>query len=92
MGSKVTCRIEVLIILIFIILVFSIFAFIMTKIIRSASKEMNDSLTILATGDFTMDIDTTKTNEFGKMKKSLSQMVKEVSSIINVVRLAGADL
>jgi methyl-accepting chemotaxis protein len=47
---------------------------------------MIDTLNIVAKGDFTVDIDTESTNEFGIMKKSLNIMITDIKSMISTIK------
>lgn len=69
-----------------VIVIFALISYFVIKIIKISAKEMNDTLKILATGDFTVNLETDSNNEFGIMKSTLSQMIKDVSNMIKNVK------
>jgi methyl-accepting chemotaxis protein len=74
------------ILIISVIVLFSIISYVVVMVVRVASKEMNDNLNTVATGDFTINLETDRNNEFGIMKKTLAQMINEISIIIKAVK------
>ncbi|SNT33186.1 Methyl-accepting chemotaxis protein, partial [Anaerovirgula multivorans] len=58
------------------------FSFLIIGILKKSIKEMNGIFENVATGDFTLEIDTNQKNEFGLMKKSLGSTLKDISSMI----------
>lgn len=80
-----TIRLFLLLILSIVIL-FTMIAYIIVKIIKDSTKEMNDNLKILASGDFSINLETENKNEFGIMKNTLAQMAKEISSMIGAFK------
>lgn len=75
-----------------IILVFSLFSYQFVRIIKLASKDMHDKLEVLATGDFTVDLETKDNNEFALLKRSLSKTIKEISAVIRKVKEVSDDI
>ncbi|ASW43881.1 methyl-accepting chemotaxis protein [Clostridium isatidis] len=75
-----------------IILVFSLFSYQFIRIIKLASKDMHDKLEVLATGDFTVDLETKDNNEFALLKRSLSKTIKEISAVIRKVKEVSDDI
>lgn len=75
-----------------IIIILSTISYKLVKMIKTESKAMNDSLEILATGDFTINLEDNKNNEFGIMKRTLSKMISEISGIIKAVKKASDAL
>ncbi len=75
-----------IILLLSVVIIFSFISYIVVKIIKSSTKEMNDSLSILSSGDFTLNLETDSKNEFGIMKNTLSQMIKNISNMIKTVK------
>lgn len=67
--------------IIVIALIVIVLAFII-KSIKASIREFFHILKVLAKGDFTVEIDKTSNNEFGKMKKELSITVEAISDII----------
>jgi methyl-accepting chemotaxis protein len=68
-------------------------------IIRKSMKEIISDLDNIAQGDFSIKIDTTLENEFGKMKKSISKtvsnisvMIEEIKNSTNVVNMQAINL
>lgn len=59
------------------------FSFLIIGLMKKSINEMKDIFEVVATGDFTSQIDTNQRNEFGLMKKSLSSTLKDVSSMID---------
>ncbi len=82
---KSTSRIFVVLLLATIV-IFSFISYIIIRIIQNSAKEMNESIKTLATGDFTVRLETDSKNEFGVMKTTLSKMVKDVSEMIKTVK------
>lgn len=54
--------------------------------IRKSSKELINDLNTIATGDFSLKIETEGTNEFASIKKVLSNTLKDISGILENVR------
>lgn len=82
---KSTIGIFVVLLLVTIV-IFSFISYIIIKIIQNSAKEMNENIKTLATGDFTVKLETDSKNEFGIMKTTLSKMVKDVSEMIKTVK------
>ncbi|AWK49622.1 chemotaxis protein [Clostridium beijerinckii] len=68
-------------------------------VIRKSMKEIISDLDNISQGDFSIKIDTTLENEFGKMKKSLSKtvsnisvMIEEIKNSTNVVNMQAINL
>lgn len=74
------------VLIILVIVIFSFISYIVIKVIKDSSKEMNDNLNILATGDLTINLETDSQNEFGIMKTTLSKMIKDICSMIKIVK------
>ena len=55
-------------------------------VIRKSMKEIISDLDNIAQGDFSIKIDTTLENEFGKMKKSISKTVSNISVMIEEIK------
>ncbi|MBU5454849.1 methyl-accepting chemotaxis protein [Caproiciproducens sp. MSJ-32] len=85
-------RVSFLAIIGLIILIFSFFSYQFIKIIKLASKDMQDKLEVLATGDFTVDLETKDNNEFALLKRSLSKTIKEISAVIRRVKEVSDDI
>lgn len=73
--------ISIIMSLVIIVLVGGILIFII-KSIRASIKDFFHILKVLSKGDFTVEIDKTSNNEFGKMKKELAITVESISYII----------
>lgn len=69
-----------------VIVIFSFISYVVIKIIKASSNEMNEKLKTLATGDFTVKLETDSKNEFGEMKSTLSKMVQDISNMIKIVK------
>lgn len=74
------------VLLVSVIVIFIFISYVIIKVIKNSSKEMNDNLNILATGDFTINLETDSQNEFGIMKATLSNMIKDICSMIKIVK------
>lgn len=74
------------------IIILSTLSYKLVKMIKTESKDMNERLEILATGDFTISLEDNKNNEFGTMKRTLSKMISEISGIIKAVKKASDAL
>jgi len=55
-------------------------------VIKSSIKEFSNVLKEVSIGDFTVEIDTTKTNEFGTMNKALSFTVQSIAKTLAKVK------
>jgi methyl-accepting chemotaxis protein len=60
--------------------------YLIIKIIKKSAKEMITNMEIVAEGDFTLEFDTTRTDEFGLMKKSLSKTIDNISSMLKDIK------
>lgn len=76
---------SMMIIFILSIAILSIISYFIRETIKKSSKEMIDNLAIVSEGDFTINIPTENTNEFGIMKKSLSKTIANVSNILGAI-------
>lgn len=68
-----------------IIIFLAITYFIIATISKSA-KEMIENMEVVASGDFTLELDTDRKDEFGAMKKSLSKTIKNISSMLKDIK------
>lgn len=75
-----------IIILLSIIVVFSIISFIILKVLNASSKEIINDIDTLSKGNFSIKLETNRTNEFGKMTNSLAKMIKDLSALFNVIK------
>lgn len=58
------------------------FSLLIISILKKSINEINGIFESIATGDFTVEINTNEKNEFGRMKKALASTLKDVSSMI----------
>ncbi|MCY6957517.1 methyl-accepting chemotaxis protein [Clostridium brassicae] len=56
------------------------------KAIKRETKQMTETLDIISSGDFTVNIEVDSRNEFGMMKKSLNNTVEDISKILYMVK------
>ncbi|SMP67305.1 methyl-accepting chemotaxis protein [Anoxynatronum buryatiense] len=56
-------------------------------IIRSSTKEINSVFEVVATGDFTPELDENQKNEFGSIKKALAVTLSRVSETLQQTKL-----
>jgi methyl-accepting chemotaxis protein len=82
----------VLIIFTAVLCIFANASIFIIRMIKNSSKEMINTLNIVAKGDFTVDIDTESTNEFGIMKKSLNTMITDIKSMISTIKDKSIDI
>ncbi len=68
-----------------IIIFFAVVYFII-KVINKSSKEMIQNMEVVAEGDFTLELDTDRKDEFGIMKKSLSKSIENISSMLKDIK------
>ena len=80
-SSIKTTKIFMIIIILAILLISSVMTLIY-KIIKNSIKEFIDTLKILSTGDFTVEIDRSSSNEFGIMQRELALTVDSISNMI----------
>jgi methyl-accepting chemotaxis protein len=55
-------------------------------VIRNSIKEFNKALSIVATGDFSVEIDDSNKNEFGSMKKELKRTVNTIADTLMAIQ------
>lgn len=72
--------------LIIVIVIFLPIACVVVLIINKSSKRMINNLNALSKGDFTIEIQEDRNNEFGLMDKALGTTVKNISDMIKVVK------
>ncbi|SMC24621.1 methyl-accepting chemotaxis protein [Clostridium acidisoli DSM 12555] len=63
----------------------SVISLLLRYFIKGSIKDFNSQLKVISTGDFSLKIDTTKTNEFGEMQKTLATTVSSISSILKEI-------
>lgn len=68
------------------VIIFSLVAYLIMKFIKNSSNNMIKNLKILSTGDFSINLDSDGTNEFALMNKELSNMVTDISDMINSIK------
>jgi methyl-accepting chemotaxis protein len=71
-------------IILFIIL--TTISLIVIYLVKYSIKEFSVALAIVATGDFTIDLDKNGKNEFGKMKKELAITIDSISHILKTIK------
>lgn len=76
--------------LVIAILVSALVCYIVVKIIKESSKQIIENLETVADCDFTVRVDTTSSNEFGVMGKSLQKTIENISLMVNEIK-AKAD-
>ncbi len=75
------------IIILFVVLgILSITSFIMLSIIKSSIKNLTSALKTVSSGDFTVKIDTSSTNEFGVMNRELSSTIHSISKMLEGIK------
>jgi methyl-accepting chemotaxis protein len=67
---------------ILMIIVSSSISIILIKYIKLAMKDFTGELKTISTGDFSLDIDVTRTNEFGIMRRQLSETIKAIVLVL----------
>lgn len=75
-----------------ILLLLSIISLILIGYIKSSIKDFSKQLNIISSGDFTLDIDVTATNEFGIMRKALATTVSGVSKILKDIERSANNI
>jgi methyl-accepting chemotaxis protein len=68
------------------VILFLVICYLITKIIKKSANEMITSMEIVAEGNFTVELDTTRTDEFGLMKKSLSKTIDNISNMLKDIK------
>lgn len=71
------------------LLILSLF---ITRIVKKSINEMDKNLNQVSKGDFTVSIRCNNNNEFGKMNKSLVQMLESISFMIKTVKENSMDI
>ena len=74
------------------VIIFSLLSVIVIANIRKASNDMINNIKVLATGDFTVGLPKNNNNEFGIVSSNLADMVDNVSSLINNVKLNSNEI
>jgi methyl-accepting chemotaxis protein len=69
-------------IFIFCVVFFITASIFVIRTIKNSAKEMIQSMEVVADGDFTIQLDTNRTDEFGMMKKSLAKTIANVSDML----------
>jgi len=60
----------------------TVISLILTFAIKNSIREFTSKLKVLSEGDFTVEIDTSLTNEFGSMNKALNKTITEIAQIL----------
>lgn len=68
------------------ITIFLVISLFIVSVIKKSSKELIENLEILSTGDFTVELETDSKNEFGIMKATIHNMIKDLSLLIGSVK------
>ncbi|MBW9156896.1 methyl-accepting chemotaxis protein [Clostridium sp. FP2] len=71
-------------IILFIIL--TSISLIVISLVKSSIKEFSNALAVISTGDFTIELDKTGKNEFGKMKRELAMTISAISQILKTIK------
>jgi methyl-accepting chemotaxis protein len=71
---------------IILFLILSSISLIIIYSVKSSIKEFSSALAIVSTGDFTIELDKTGTNEFGKMKRELAVTIDSISQILKSIK------
>lgn len=61
-------------------------SFFIIRVIKNSSKEMIQTMEIVADGDFTLELDTDRKDEFGLMQKSLYKTVNNISTMLKAIK------
>lgn len=88
-DSKITYqrgKLNFLIVIIALICIISALSLIILYTIKLSIKDFIDKLKIISSGDFTVNIEKDRTNEFGIMKKHLALTVESVGYILKAVK------
>ncbi|WP_427338381.1 methyl-accepting chemotaxis protein [Caloranaerobacter sp. DY30410] len=84
-------RLYLIIVIVAVVLLLS-FMLIIIRVINKSLKDMIHILTKISQGDFTENIDTDKKNEFGIMNKALSKTIRDISEMIQLVKLSSQQI
>lgn len=74
------------------ILIFTTIAYVIINVIKRTSKDMNNNIEKLATGDFTVDFETDSKNEFGLMSNYLHKTVSDIAKTISLIKNNSNDI
>ncbi len=67
------------------LLILTVMSFAIIIVIKNLIKELTANLNKLAEGNFTIDIDTSLTNEFGVMNNALKRTIKSIADILKKI-------
>jgi methyl-accepting chemotaxis protein len=68
------------------IFIFFAISYFIIKILNKSSSEMIRNMEVVAEGDFTLELDTDRKDEFGIMKKALSKTIDNISSMLKDIK------
>lgn len=75
-----------LIVLLLAVFIFALVSYLVIKLIKNSSREVIQDLQMAASGDFTAEINTGSSNEFGLMKKALAATLDNISGLLKSIR------
>lgn len=79
-------KITFIIIFVLILGILSSISLILVYYIKLSIKEFTEELKVISSGDFTLNLDTNQTNEFGIMRRELSLTVDSIANILKEIK------
>ena len=79
-------------IIVIVLVVFISVSYFIIRTINKSSKRLIENLDRIASGDFTVNINTTLNTEFGKMDRALAESISNISNMMHVVKEKCLDI
>jgi methyl-accepting chemotaxis protein len=79
-------------IVVFLLAVGSVISLIILTSVKSSIKEFTNVINEVSLGNFTVEIDTSRTNEFGILNKSLNDTIESISMLMGEIKNRAEDI